>query len=134
MGIKITFPGGKKINTELEGFTVPFDLQESEGGEGTAPNPLDYFLMSIGACAGLYALSFCQQRDISTEGLELNQQMEYLVDEAGKSRLSKLFIDITLPPGFPEKYHVAIVKAVNLCTVKKVIFSPPEFVVKVHAS
>lgn len=55
--------------------------------------------------------------------------MEFVTDDAGKKRLSRLTIDILLPPGFPEKYRNAIVKAAELCTVKKVISDPPEFVI-----
>lgn len=132
MEIKITFPGGKKVNSEMNGIVIPTDQPLEEGGEGTAPSPFSYFLASLGTCAGIYVLSFCQQRDIATDGLELTQQMDFVTDEAGKKRLSKLTIDILLPPGFPEKYRNAIVKTAELCTVKKVIMDPPEFVIKAH--
>jgi len=36
---------------------------------------------------------------------------------------------IDLPAGFPEKYRNAIVKTAGLCTVKKVLMDPPEFVI-----
>jgi ribosomal protein S12 methylthiotransferase accessory factor len=38
-------------------------------------------------------------------------------------------LDIMLPPGFPENYRNAVVKTAELCTVKKVISDPPEFVI-----
>ena len=129
MEIKITFPGGKKVNAEMGGMVIPTDQSIEDGGEGTAPSPLSYFLASLGTCAGIYVLSFCQQREIVTEGLELTQRMEFVTDDAGKKRLSRLTIDILLPHGFPEKYRNAIVKAAELCTVKKVIMDPPEFVI-----
>lgn len=132
MEMKITFPGGKKVNAEMNGMTIPTDQPVEEGGDGTAPSPFIYFLASLGTCAGIYVLSFCQQREIDTEGLELTQQMEFAPDENGKKRLSLVTIDIMLPPGFPEKYRNAIVKTAELCTVKKVIMDPPEFVINAH--
>lgn len=129
MEIKITFPGGKKVNAEMGSRTIPTDQPVSSGGEGSAPTPFDYFLSSLGTCAGIYVLSFCQQRQIDTEGLSLTQQMEFATAEDGKTRLAKVSIDITLPPGFPEKYRNAIVKTAELCTVKKVIMDPPEFAI-----
>ncbi len=132
MEIKITFPGGKKVNAEMNGVVIPTDQPVEDGGEESAPSPFSYFLASLGTCAGIYVLSFCQQRDISTEGMSLTQQMEFSTDEAGKRRLSKLSIDILLPPGFPDKYRNAIVKTAELCTVKKVIMNPPEFVIEAH--
>lgn len=129
MEIKITFPGGKKVNAEMGGVVIPTDQPVEDGGEGTAPSPFSYFLASLGTCAGIYVLSFCQQRGIDTEGMLLTQNMEFNPDEDGKNRLSRLTLDILLPPNFPEKYRNAIVKTAELCTVKKVISNPPEFIV-----
>ena len=127
MEIKITFPGGKKVNTEINSRIIPTDQPIEAGGAGSAPSPFDYFLASLGTCAGIYVLSFCQQRQISTEGLAMTQRMEFITTEDGKKRLAKVAIDIDLPPGFPEKYRNAIVKTAELCTVKKVLTDPPEF-------
>jgi putative redox protein len=129
MEIKITFPGGKKVNAEVGGAVIPTDQPVEDGGEGTAPSPFVYFLASLGTCAGIYVLSFCQQRGIATEGMSLSQRMEFGVDESGKRRLTRVTLDIMLPPGFPEKYRNAVVKTAELCTVKKVISDPPEFVI-----
>jgi ribosomal protein S12 methylthiotransferase accessory factor len=129
MEIKITFPGGKKVNAEMGGMIIATDQSLEDGGEGSAPSPFAYFLASLGTCAGIYVLSFCQQRDIATEGMSLSQRMEFDVDGSGKRRLSRVTLDIMLPPGFPEKYRNAVVKTAELCTVKKVISDPPEFVI-----
>ena len=58
MEIKITFPGGKKVNAEMGSRIIPTDQPVSSGGEGSAPTPFDYFLSSLGTCAGIYVLSF----------------------------------------------------------------------------
>jgi putative redox protein len=129
MEIKITFPSGKRVNAEMGGVIIPTDQSVEDGGEGSAPSPFAYFLASLGTCAGIYVLSFCQQRDIATEGMSLSQRMEFDVDGSGKRRLSRVTLDIMLPPGFPEKYRNAVVKTAELCTVKKVISDPPEFVI-----
>jgi putative redox protein len=129
MEIKITFPGGEKVNAEINSRIIPTDQPVEAGGEGSAPSPFEYFLASLGTCAGIYVLSFCQQRQIATEGLALTQQIEFATAADGKKRLAKVAIEIDLPPGFPEKYQNAIVKAAGLCSVKKVIMDPPEFAI-----
>ncbi|MDD2900440.1 MAG: OsmC family protein [Desulfuromonadaceae bacterium] len=129
MEMKITFPGGEKVNAEINGRIIPTDQPVEGGGGGTAPSPYDYFLASLGTCAGIYVLSFCQQRGIATEGLLLTQRMEFGVAEDGKRKLSKVAMDISLPPGFPEKYRNAIIKTAGLCSVKKVLMDPPEFAI-----
>ena len=54
-------------------------------------------------------------------------------DEAGK-RVSRVRIEIALPPGFPERYRDAILRAVDQCKVKRHILEPPEFEVTARLS
>lgn len=128
MDMIITFPGGKRVNAEYKGFTVQTDQPESDGGENSAPAPFDLFLASIGTCAGIYVLSFCQQRGIPVEGARLVQRTER--DPASRM-IGRIAIDIELPAGFPEKYREAVKSAAELCTVKKHIQKPPAFDIQV---
>ena len=124
MDMKIYFPGGKKVYADYAGFTLETDQPVKSGGEGTAPAPFDLFLASIGTCAGIYVVGFCQQRGIDMKGMELTQSME--VDPV-KRMISKINIEIKLPKNFPEKYKNALIQAANLCAVKKHIQDPPQF-------
>jgi len=124
MEMYIKFGGRSKINAEFKGFTIKTDQSERGGGEGTAPPPFDLFLASIGTCAGFYAKSFCDQRGIDTDGIELVQKMIYNPMEG---RISGIDIEIKLPADFPEKYKNALISSVNACAVKKHILNPPEF-------
>lgn len=124
MSMKITFPGGLAVNAELEGFTVKTDQGVEHGGGGTAPEPFDLFLASLGTCAGLYALRFCQQREIATQGLGLTLTTE---KDIGWKRLALVRLEIELPDGFPEKYREALIRSVDQCAVKRHILAPPRF-------
>jgi putative redox protein len=125
MEIKVTFPGGKKVNAEFDGFIVRTDQKVKDGGENSAPSPYDYFLSSLGTCAGIYVLSFCQERKIPTDEISLVQRLEYGKRENGKTFIEKILIEIMVPPGFPEKYHKALIKVADQCAVKKTIMNPP---------
>ncbi len=122
--IRIIFGGGLKIDAEYKGFRVQTDQPVREGGGGTAPSPFDYFLVSIAACAGFYALEFCQARKIPTDQLGVTMTTER--GEVSKM-IEKVRIMVDLPPGFPEKYRAPIVKAIDHCTVKAHIQRPPQF-------
>lgn len=131
MSMTITFPGGAAVNAHFKEFTVHTDQSVQHGGRGVAPEPFDLFLASLGTCAGLFALRFCQQRGIDTTGLGVTLATE---KNAERNRLSTVRIEIQLPPGFPEKYEDAIVRAADQCTVKRHILEPPAFaVVAIHA-
>lgn len=123
----ITFAGGKKVNAEFNGFTIKTDQGVYAGGEGSAPEPYTLFLSSIGTCAGIFVLSFCQSRGIPTEGIRLVQSHE--AKETGRG-IGRIVITIELPPDFPEKYKDAVINAANLCAVKKHLMEPPAFEVK----
>lgn len=120
----VTFPGGAAVDATFKGHTVHTDQPESAGGANTAMSPFDLFLASIATCMGFYAVRFCQERQLSTEGLRLT--LEPVRDEATK-RVAVLRIRVDLPSGFPEKYRGAIERAVDHCAVKKHVLEPPAF-------
>lgn len=128
--LKVVFGENYRIDVEYKGFTVKTDQPVRDGGDGTAPSPFDYFLVSLAACAGYYALAFCKERKLATEGLSVSMATER--GEASKM-IDKVTIRLGLPAGFPEKYKFAIVKAVDHCTVKAHILRAPAFEIVVGA-
>jgi putative redox protein len=123
----VRFPGGKRVDAEYGGFNVHTDQPREAGGNGSAPAPFDLFLASIATCAGIYVKGFCDSRRISTEGLGLEMRIER---EPGGLRIAKLVLEIQLPPGFPEKHREAVIRAADLCAVKKHIMKPPAIEVR----
>ena len=122
--MEIVFPKGKQVNAIYKGFTIETDQPENQGGNGSAPSPFDLFLASIGTCMGFYAPSFCQERNISTQGLKLELTAERNPETGLTGRIS---VEIRLPTGFPAKYREAVKRAAELCTVKKHLQRPPIF-------
>ncbi|MBP7706291.1 MAG: OsmC family protein [Candidatus Aminicenantes bacterium] len=127
--LKVVFGENYRIDVAYKGFTVKTDQPVRDGGDGTAPSPFDYFLVSLAACAGYYALAFCKERKLATEGLSVTMATER--GEASKM-IDKVIIRLGLPAGFPEKYRFAIVKAVDHCTVKAHILRAPQFEIAVE--
>ena len=123
MKIEIDFEGKKGVNANAKGFLIKTDQPVSAGGEGSAPEPFTLFMASIGTCAGIYVKSFCDQRGIPSDKIRLIQRSSYSRE---KGLVDKIDISIILPPEFPEKYKEAVIKAANLCAVKKHLADPPE--------
>lgn len=124
--IEVDFPGGLAVDAKIGNFTIHTDQPVSYGGGGSAPSPFEVFLSSIAACAGYFAVAFCRERDISTEGMKLYTDIE---KNPETKTLSKVTIRLVLPPGFPEKYKKAIIRTMDQCSVKRAIAAQPEFVV-----
>ncbi len=124
MDMEITFPGGKKVNANFNGFVIKTDQPIYGGGENSAPAPFDYFLASIGTCAGIYVLSFCQQRAIAADKIKIIQKM---IPNASGRGIETIALEIQLPPDFPEQYKDAVIRSADLCAVKRYLLNPPSF-------
>jgi len=127
MSVEVSFPGGKKVDARIGGFVIHSDQSERSGGEASAPEPFDLFLSSIACCAGIYALNFCQSRNLPTTGMALSMDCER---EEARKLVSRMTLHLRLPEGFPQRYRGGIVRAMELCTVKRNIKEAPEFTVE----
>ena len=118
MELEITFPGGARVDARFDNFIVETDQ------EGSAPAPFALFLASIGTCAGYYVLEFCQKRGIPTEGICIVQRTS---TDHITGMVNLIALNIQLPPRFPEKYVASVMRAAELCKVKKHLETPPVF-------
>ena len=124
MDMIIDFPGGARVDAHFGPYTIHTDQPIQAGGDASAPTPFATFLASLGTCAGIYVLGFCQRRGISTEGLRL---VEHIETEPDTGMVKLVRLDIELPADFPEQYRTAIVRAAEQCAVKKHLEHPPAF-------
>ena len=120
MEIIIDFPGGSRVDAHFGKFTVPTDQPPA----ASAPTPFDLFLSSIGTCAGIYVLGFCQQRGLPIEGIQIIQRIH---TNPGTRMIDQIDLDIIIPSTFPEKYRDSLIRSAELCKVKKHLEKPPKF-------
>jgi ribosomal protein S12 methylthiotransferase accessory factor len=127
MDMTVTFPGGLRVDARFGPHQIQTDQPLKAGGDGSAPAPFSLFLASIGTCAGIYVLSFCRQRGLPTDDIQITQR---IVPDPVKGLVGRVELDIEVPENFPEKYYDALVRAADQCAVKKHLESPPEFAVR----
>jgi len=118
MEMIIDFPGGSRVDAHFGSFTVPTDQPPA----ASAPSPFEIFLSSIGTCAGIYVLGFCQQRNLPTEGLRIVERIDH---SRVTGMVETISLEIQVPPEFPEKYRASLIHAAELCAVKKHLEKPP---------
>ena len=126
MEMIIDFPGGSQVDAHFGPFTVETDQPPA----ASAPTPFALFLASIGTCAGIYILGFCQQRGISTDGIRLVQRAH---QASSNGLIGKVELEIQVPDSFPERYLSSLVRSAELCTVKKHFEQPPQFEIYTQA-
>jgi putative redox protein len=120
MEMVIDFPGGARVDAHFGPYTVMTD----QPPVGSAPTPFATFLASIGTCAGIYVLGFCQQRGLDSEGIRIIQRMH---SDRMTGMVGKIELEIQVPPAFPEKYLPSLIRSAELCAVKKHMETPPQF-------
>ena len=118
MEMEIVFPGSQRVDAVMGNLIV------TTNQDGSAPAPFGLFLASIGTCAGIYVLSFCQQRGLPTDNIRIVQRM---LTNPFTRMVERVELDIQVPPDFPDKYKEAVIRAASQCAVKKHLEFPPEF-------
>jgi putative redox protein len=120
MEMTIDFPGGSRVDAHFGNFTVATD----QPPVASAPSPFEIFLASIGTCAGIYVLGFCQQRHLPTDGIRIVERINH---SPVTGMVETIGLEIQVPPDFPEKYRDSLIRSADLCAVKKHLEKPPRF-------
>lgn len=130
MEIRVALRGQKKISGHFDGFEVMTDQPLKSGGEGSAPSPFDLFLASIATCAGFFVQSYCQTRQLPTDGIEIIQN---LTRDEQTRMVTQISLQVIVPASFPTEHHEGIIAAINACSVKKHLLHPPAFAVTIQS-
>ncbi|MEM5773943.1 MAG: OsmC family protein [Anaerolineaceae bacterium] len=108
----------RKIEVNLHPFTIITD-----GGDRTDPPPGNYFLAGVLACTASTARAYCLRNNLpAPTGMTATVNVDddtYLI--------SRIDMQLTLPPDFPPEYREAVERAAGKCTIKKWWVNPPEF-------
>ena len=127
MEIKVNFLDKLRLEAKFDDFTVIADQPIRYKGDGSAPGPFDYFLASSALCAAYFVKLYCETRNISTENIRLSQNN--IIDP--ENRYQQIFkIQVALPEDISASDRKGILRAIERCSVKKVVQAGPEFVIE----
>ena len=127
MEINVNFLDNLRLEAKFDDFTVIADQPIRYKGDGSAPGPFDYFLASSAMCAAYFVKVYCNSRDIPTDGISVSQNN--IVDP--DNRYQQTFkIQVQLPDSISERDRTGILRAIDRCTVKRVVQNQPEFIVE----
>lgn len=96
--MKIYFEKNKQVFAEEENLVIKTDQLEKEGGDNEYPEPFKLFLASLGTCAGVNIKNFCDERNIDSSEISLEQKMKYHPE---KRIISEFKLKIFVPGDFP---------------------------------
>ena len=124
MEIKVNYLDNLRLEALFDDFKVISDQPIRYKGDGSAPGPFDYFLASSALCAAYFVKVYCNTRNIPTDNIRLSQNN--IVDP--ENRYKQIFrIQVELPEDLSDKDRQGILRAIDRCTVKKVVQAGPDF-------
>lgn len=113
--MKITFVGNKKVNVEVKGFNILTDQKKENGGDASAPTPIDLFLASLGSCSGVFVLNFLKMH-LLPETVYLTLTPIWNINDYV---IEKINLVIHLPHDFPAGFDHALVEVAKRCLVAR---------------
>jgi putative redox protein len=117
------------VNTESsEGFRhsiqiddhEPFfaDLPKAQGGEGSAPEPHDYFDAALGACKALTLKMYAQKKGIPLTGVTVEVKHDNSQEQQGKYALQ---VKLTLKGVLTDDQRKELHRVADRCPVHKLM-------------
>ena len=124
MEINVEFLDNLRVKASFDDFSIIADQPIRYKGDGSAPGPFDYFLASSALCAAYFVKVYCVARNIPTDGIRVAQNN--IVDP--ENRYNQIFkIQVELPETLSDKDRQGVLRAIERCTVKKVVQAGPTF-------
>ena len=115
--LELTFPGGHRTRTTVQGFTIETDYPEYLGGEGSAPAPWHIFLSALTSCAGIHIRNYCAGHNLPYT--EIRITLDPVVSANDPDWFTDFNLDIFLPEGFPAEHIEPMLAEAGNCRVAK---------------
>ncbi|MHC4661676.1 MAG: OsmC family protein [Planctomycetota bacterium] len=128
MEIEVKYAGGRRLETEIRGHKIAFDVAEEHGGANSAPEPPETFTAAVAACIGMYALGFLSRKELKTEGFRIEATAEMAEDP---KRLSVMNFKIHLPQSVPSKRKKQFRTTVEKCPLTGTLSVLPQMNIEI---
>ncbi len=117
----IQYKDGVKFEAGCRGHHVLCDQPATISGEDAGMSPPEFLLVSLGTCAGFYALQYLRTRSLPLDGLKVRVVAEKAAQPA---RLGSFRIEVAVPELEPH-HREGVLRAVKACLVHNTLMHPP---------
>jgi putative redox protein len=94
------------------------DLPASAGGEGSAPDPHDYFDVALGACKALTVTRYARDKDIPLTGVSVEVSHDGSEERQGRYALS---VTLTLKGALTDEQRASLLRVAEKCPLHKLM-------------
>jgi putative redox protein len=121
MEVTIQHLGDVKFAASARDHRVICDQPAGNGGSDGGMTPPEYLLVSLGTCAGFYAVQYLKARSLPHGDLEVKVSAEKATQPA---RLGQFRIEVIVP-GLDAQHQVGVLRAVKACLIHNTLIHAP---------
>ena len=126
--VRVGYRGGDRFVIDVRGHRLEVDQPLTDGGEDSAPTPVELFASSLAACVAHYARRYLARHGLPADGLTVEAHYSMASRPA---RVERVDICVHLPEGVPEERRAALLAVASHCTVHNTLEAPPDVVIGV---
>lgn len=115
---------GEVYAVTVRGHELRTDQPVDEGGDDTAPTPVELFVASLASCVAFYAGRFLDRHGVPRAGLKVVASFTMADDRP--ARVTAVRVQVTAPEGLPPERGPAFQAVISHCTVHNTLRRPAE--------
>lgn len=101
-----------------EEYELITDMPKSMGGEGSAPEPHDYFDAALGACKALTVTHYARQHDIPLTGVSVEVSHDSSREKEG---FYPMTVELTLRGNLTDEQRAELKRVADRCPLHKLM-------------
>ncbi|MFQ4136098.1 OsmC family protein [Nodosilinea sp. PGN35] len=122
MDVQITYQNGVKFQASCRGHTIVSDQPLDSFGQDKGMTPPEWFLASLGACVGFYAVKYLEARHLNTSGLNISVTADKVTDPL---RIDQIQIQVKTSAPIDPRHQKGLERAVDACIIHNTLTHPP---------
>ncbi|MGF1577715.1 MAG: OsmC family protein [Cyanophyceae cyanobacterium] len=128
MDVHITYQDGVKFQAESRGHRILSDQPLDNHGHDGGMTPPEWFLASLGACVGFYAVKYLETRHLDPSGLDVVVTADKVNNP---TRLDNIRIQVKAGIPLEEKHKKGLEKAVDSCIIHNTLSHHPHLITEI---
>ncbi|WP_035984844.1 OsmC family protein [Leptolyngbya sp. KIOST-1] len=122
MDVHVTYQDGVKFQASCRGHTILSDQPLNNYGQDQGMTPPEWFLASLGACVGFYAVKYLEARHLATSGLDIAVTADKTTDPL---RIDHIHIQVKTSVPLESRHQKGLERAVDACIIHNTLTHPP---------
>ena len=124
MRVEVRYKTHLQFQAITRGHEILSDQPLDNGGDDAGMTAPEWFLASLGSCAGFYVVKYLQTRGLDTAGLSIDVSAQKTTDSP--ARLDDIEIRLSLPIVLDDHQQQGLRKAVDACIVHNTLMHTPK--------